>query len=56
VYTVHGEPRFAAHLRALGIDAEHLAEHPQAEMADEPEATEPSAPPPRDRRQLGLDL
>jgi Cft2 family RNA processing exonuclease len=24
VYTVHGSPRFAAHLRSLGVDAEHL--------------------------------
>jgi Cft2 family RNA processing exonuclease len=24
VYTVHGSPRFAAHLRSIGIDAEHL--------------------------------
>jgi putative mRNA 3-end processing factor len=24
VYTVHGTPRFAAHLRSIGIDAEHL--------------------------------
>ena len=30
VWTVHGLPRFAEHLRSLGIDAEHLAEHPQA--------------------------
>ncbi|MBV9879252.1 MAG: hypothetical protein JO180_02100 [Gemmatirosa sp.] len=29
VYTVHGLPAFAAHLRTLGIDAEHLADHPQ---------------------------
>lgn len=40
VYTVHGGPRFAAHLRSLGIDAEHLAEHPQAVVA-EPDATPP---------------
>ena len=29
VYTVHGPARFAEHLRAIGIDAEHLAAHPQ---------------------------
>jgi putative mRNA 3-end processing factor len=29
VFTVHGSRRFAAHLRTLGIDAEHLGAHPQ---------------------------
>lgn len=29
VYTVHGAPGFAAHLRRLGVDAEHLGQHPQ---------------------------
>ena len=24
IYTTHGTPRFAAHLRAMGLDAEHL--------------------------------
>lgn len=50
VYTTHGPPSFAAHLRSLGIDAEHLAEHPNdagAECADE----EPEVPP---GGQLGL--
>lgn len=28
VYTVHGTPALAAHLRTLGLDAEHLASHP----------------------------
>ncbi len=28
VYTVHGSPVFAAHLRTMGLDAEHLAAHP----------------------------
>ena len=37
VFTVHGTPRFAAHLRSIGIDAEHLAEHPQAELPAEEE-------------------
>ena len=32
VFTVHGTPRFAEHLRSLGIDAEHLADHPQDEQ------------------------
>ena len=52
VYTTHGPPRFAAHLRSLGIDAEHLAEHPNdagAECADE----EPVVPP---GGQFGLKL
>ncbi|MEJ7811782.1 MAG: hypothetical protein WKG32_15325 [Gemmatimonadaceae bacterium] len=30
IYTTHGTPGFAGHLRALGLDAEHLIEHPQA--------------------------
>ena len=29
IYTVHGTPKFAEHLRALGSDAEHLVDHPQ---------------------------
>ena len=53
VYTVHGMPGFAAHLRSLGIDAEHLAEHPQAEMEDEPDASEPNVAP---GGQLGFAL
>lgn len=28
IYTVHGGPGFAAHLRLIGLDAEHLAAHP----------------------------
>ena len=28
VYTTHGPPGFAHYLRGIGIDAEHLAEHP----------------------------
>ncbi|MEX1186287.1 MAG: hypothetical protein WEA80_06835 [Gemmatimonadaceae bacterium] len=28
IYTVHGSPVFAAHLRAMELDAEHLAGHP----------------------------
>jgi Cft2 family RNA processing exonuclease len=34
VYTVHGSRRFAAHLRSLGIDAEHLGPHPQRALRD----------------------
>jgi Cft2 family RNA processing exonuclease len=42
VFTVHGTPAFAAHLRARGVDAEHLIAHPNV-------AREAGA-------QLGLDL
>lgn len=28
IYTVHGEPGFAAHLREMGFEATHLAAHP----------------------------
>ncbi|MDQ3516302.1 MAG: hypothetical protein M3403_05955, partial [Gemmatimonadota bacterium] len=28
IYTVHGSPVFAAHLRSMGLNAEHLAAHP----------------------------
>ena len=45
VYTVHGTPRFAEHLRTLGIDAEHLMEHPNVAddevVADDVAAAEP---------------
>jgi Cft2 family RNA processing exonuclease len=27
IITMHGEPKFAAHLRELGLNAEHLAHH-----------------------------
>jgi Cft2 family RNA processing exonuclease len=30
IITMHGEPKFAAHLRELGLNAEHLAHHPGA--------------------------
>jgi putative mRNA 3-end processing factor len=33
VYTVHGSPRFAAQLRRLGVDAEHLHSGQQAQQA-----------------------
>lgn len=35
VYTTHGPPSFAAHLRGIGIDAVHVAEHPNDAGADE---------------------
>jgi hypothetical protein len=35
IYTVHGSEKFAAHLRELGLDAEHLAGHPQDGARDE---------------------
>jgi putative mRNA 3-end processing factor len=43
VYTVHGTPKFAEHLRSLGVDAEHLADHPQGE--GEPDEAPPEVPP-----------
>lgn len=56
VWTVHGPASFAGVLRGLGIDAEHLAEHPQT-AGDEHEAAAaraaaPAAPAPD---QLGFD-
>ncbi len=52
VYTVHGLPKFAEHLRSLGIDAEHLIDHPNdAEAGDVPPGGTAAA-----RGQLGLDL
>jgi Cft2 family RNA processing exonuclease len=42
VYTVHGLPKFAEHLRSLGIDAEHLAEHPNTASAPEEDETPPA--------------
>lgn len=38
VYTVHGPASFADRLRALGVDAEHLAAHPNDMGDDEDEA------------------
>ena len=52
VYTTHGPASFAGHLRSLGIDAEHLAEHPNdagAECADEEPIVAPNG-------QFGLKL
>jgi len=42
IYTVHGPPTFVHHLRALGLNAEHLAAHPQD--AGEPDEAPPAAP------------
>jgi Cft2 family RNA processing exonuclease len=53
VYTVHGSRRFAAHLRTLGIDAEHLGQHPQRTLRDGTIVTAPSTSPPM---QLSLEL
>jgi Cft2 family RNA processing exonuclease len=45
VYTVHGPATFAERLRELGIDAEHLMEHPnEAEPEAEPEIDEGPKP------------
>jgi Cft2 family RNA processing exonuclease len=52
VYTTHGPPSFAAHLRSLGIDAEHLAEHPN----DAGEACADETVPEGPGGQLGLRL
>ncbi len=32
IYTVHGSARFAAHLRSLGLDAEHLESHESGQL------------------------
>ena len=49
VWTTHGPASFADHLRSLGIDAEHLGEHPQ-EVGEEEQPCEPTPD------QLGLGL
>jgi Cft2 family RNA processing exonuclease len=48
VYTVHGPATFADRLRAMGIDAEHLMEHPNEAEPEPGEGPEPD--------QLGLPL
>jgi Cft2 family RNA processing exonuclease len=48
VYTVHGPASFAERLRAMGIDAEHLMEHPNDPAPDE------GAPPAAESNQLGF--
>lgn len=51
VYTVHGHGGLAAHLRTLGIEAEHLADHPnEIDIGDD----EP--PPPPTAGQLDFSL
>jgi Cft2 family RNA processing exonuclease len=56
VYTVHGSPRFAAHLRSLGVDAEHLVSDFRARTERPPAAAgRPAARAPTDP-QLLLDL
>ena len=42
IYTVHGPHTFAARLSALGLTAEHLADHPQDPFCDD-EDTPPSS-------------
>lgn len=50
VYTVHGHAGLAAHLRTLGIDAEHLADHPnEIDLGDD-------EPEPAPEQQFGLSL
>jgi len=57
VWTVHGPASFAGELRARGIDAEHLAEHPQsAGRADDGGVGAPKTVPASDAPQFGLDL
>jgi Cft2 family RNA processing exonuclease len=50
VWTTHGPASFAAHLRSLGIDAEHIAEHPQEAPGAEERPCDPAP------GQLGLEL
>jgi Cft2 family RNA processing exonuclease len=52
IYTVHGPERFADRLRALGLQAEHLAAHPQDFCDDDESAPAPS----RQGDQHSLDL
>jgi len=53
VYTVHGPESFSQHLRSIGIDAEHLAAHPQdAEEQEQGEEGTDCGP----GGQLGLSL
>jgi putative mRNA 3-end processing factor len=52
IYTVHGPDEFADRLRALGLPAEHLAEHPQ-DFCDDDESLGAA---PRSPDQHSLDL
>lgn len=51
IYTVHGPPSFSQHLRSIGVDATHLAAHPQ-DAGEEPEDAADCGP----TGQLGLSL
>ena len=53
MWTTHGPASFATHLQSLGIDAEHIAEHPNE--AGEPAGETREEAPPRPG-QLGLEL
>ena len=55
VWTVHGPASFAGLLRGMGIDAEHLAEHPQTAGDEHVRATTPPPVPAVVRDQLGFD-
>mgnify|MGYP002778052317 CR=1 FL=1 len=58
VWTVHGPASFAGLLRGMGIDAEHLAEHPQTAGDEHVAATAPLAQdvvPAMVRDQLGFE-
>ncbi|HEV2643095.1 MAG TPA: hypothetical protein VGT98_10325, partial [Candidatus Elarobacter sp.] len=41
IYTVHGTGELAGHLRAMGMDAEHLADHPADIQVGEDEGLGP---------------
>ncbi|HEX8128725.1 MAG TPA: MBL fold metallo-hydrolase [Pyrinomonadaceae bacterium] len=43
IITMHGEPKFAASLRELGLNAEHLAHHPTAPAKTKKRATKKAA-------------
>jgi Cft2 family RNA processing exonuclease len=43
IITMHGEPKFAASLRELGLNAEHLAHHPSTPTRTKKRATKKAA-------------
>jgi Cft2 family RNA processing exonuclease len=43
IFSTHGPASFAAILRSLGLDAEHLTEHPQALTQPEEEEAPPAS-------------
>jgi Cft2 family RNA processing exonuclease len=53
IYTTHGPPSFAQHLRTLGLDAEHLIEHPNDAAAD---CADDEGPPIGPGGQLGFSI